>query len=84
MTDERRAPVQGYISPVRLRRLGRAEQPGDFPGTISWAEHEEAWRDYAKRYGKDQSAERLAQRGGFGYAELVEHLKRAPTTWRPR
>ena len=81
MPEERRAPVQGR--PKSIRRA-RAEKPGDPPGTISWEEHEEAYRDYARRYGTSQSAERLAERGGFGYDELVDHLKRAPTTWRPR
>jgi hypothetical protein len=49
-------------------------------GTISWAEHVEAWTDYAKHY-KGQSAERIAERGGFGYNELVTHLGHAPVTF---
>ena len=49
-------------------------------GTISWAEHLEAWADYDKRY-HGQSAERIADRGGFGYNELVTHLGHAPTTF---
>ena len=69
----RRAPVQGDYNRA-TRRYERA-------GSIAWAEHVEAWEDYARRYGRDQSAERIAERGGFGYQELVDHLKRAPTTW---
>jgi hypothetical protein len=72
----RRAPVQGsYLIP-------RGE-PGHRPGTVTWAEHLEAYEDYAKRYGRSQSAERLAERAGFGYGELVDHLGRAPRTWEP-
>lgn len=53
------------------------------PGTISWAEHELAWSDYAKRYGREQSATRIAERGGFGYDELVMLLGHPPDTWAP-
>jgi hypothetical protein len=70
--SERRAPVQAN------RQLGKPA------GTIAWSEHLEAYADYAKRYGTDQSAERLAERGGFCYGELVEHLGREPSTWEPR
>lgn len=69
----KRAPVQGDYN--------RATRRYENAGSIAWAEHVEAWEDYARRYGRDQSAERIAERGGFGYAELVDHLKRVPTTW---
>lgn len=72
-TPERRAPVQGDH--------GRRGRPR---GTIAWDEHVEAWNDYAKRYGTSQSAERIAERGGFGYEELIDHLGREPHTWKPR
>lgn len=75
-SDERRAPVQGDRG-----RYGKA--PGGPPGTISWAEHEEAWRDYHKRYSY-QDAETIAARGGFGYWELCDHLGYEPKTWTPR
>lgn len=39
-------------------------------GWITWAEAEEVYRDYALMYGTSQSLERLAERGGFGRAEL--------------
>jgi hypothetical protein len=68
----RRAPVQA----------DRAANRG--PGTITWAEHLTAWSAYAARYGDGQSAERLAERGGFGWGELVVLLKHEPATWRPR
>lgn len=80
---KRRAPVQGegnYLLPKGdPRRKGAIP-----PGTIAWEEHLEAYADYARRYGRDQSAERLAERGGFGYYELVDHLGRKPTTWSER
>ncbi len=66
------APVQGDREPKRPA------------GVVAWWEHAEAWEDYAKRYGRDQSAERLAERAGFSYAELTDHLKHEPTTWRAR
>jgi proteasome lid subunit RPN8/RPN11 len=40
---------------------------------------------YAKRFpgsARDQDAERVAQRGGFSYNELVEYLGREPRTWK--
>lgn len=68
---ERRAPVQ------------RSPQLGKPSGSVSWTEHAEAWIDYSKRYGTSQSAERIAERGGFSYGELLDHLKREPSTWLP-
>jgi hypothetical protein len=53
------------------------------PGTISWAEHMLAWSAYANRYGRDQSAQRICDRGGFGYQELTDLLGHEPTTWEP-
>lgn len=77
MTEKRRAPVQGCDA-----RIPRGT-PGREPGTVAWAEHVEAWYDYARRYSNGQSAERIAERGGFGYDELVDHLGYAPRTWEP-
>jgi 5'(3')-deoxyribonucleotidase len=73
---ERRAPVQAN------NKLKPGE-PGCGPGTITWTEHEEAWRAYAKRYGKQQDAEDIARRHGFDYPELKWLLGRTPATWRP-
>ena len=63
------APVQGEIKPRRL------------PGIISWGEHLEAYAVYARKYGSDQSAQRIAERAGFSYSELVEYLGHEPKTW---
>lgn len=66
----RRAPVQGdYSNPRRA------------PGTVTWTEHLEAYAGYAARFGTSQSAERLAQRGGFGYKEMTDMLGHEPVTW---
>lgn len=89
--SERRAPVQGdsvhelgFSHPARVSwesREGRVARPA---GTISWDEHLRAWDGYASRFGGDQSAERLAERGGFSYGELVMFLGHEPETWEPR
>lgn len=52
-------------------------------GTISWEEHVEAHCAYTARYGKRQSAERIAERGGFGLNELRMFLGREPLTFVP-
>lgn len=74
MSDELLAPVQGEWRKDKKRPAG----------TISWDEHLEAWKVYDEKFRSDQSAERIAQRGGFSYEELVEFLGREPETWRPR
>lgn len=73
----RRAPVQGGDR-------GREGKKGWGPGAVAWWEHLLAWSGYAKSNGRGQSAERMADRGGFGYGELTEYLGHEPTTWEPR
>ena len=76
----RRVPVQGdprhHLREDDPRR-GNAKPPG----TVDWGEHQEAWESYARKYGRCQSAERMVERGGFAYAELVMFLGREPETW---
>lgn len=67
----RRAPVQAD----REHRRG--------PGSIAWAEHLLAWSAYAAKHGAGQSADRIAERSGFGFGELIMFLGREPETWRP-
>lgn len=57
MTTPRNVPVQMPSSPhgVRVR--------------IPWRIHQKAWEVYGKHY--SQTAERLAERGGFGLVELI-------------
>jgi hypothetical protein len=70
---DRRAPVQGEYRQCWVRG----------PGTVAWPEHEKAWNEYARRYGRQQSPDRIAERAGFGYAEITEYLGHEPTTWQP-
>lgn len=60
----------------------RAPVNGPPYGTISWAEHEEAWVAYHRRH-TGQDALTIATRGGFGLWELCDQLGRAPQTWAP-
>jgi len=69
LCEAKRAPVQGEY---------RYSIP---KGTISWEEHLEAWEAYSETYGSSQSAERIAERHGFGFLELVILLGHAPETW---
>lgn len=85
MSHPERAPVQRDCT--LGTRPGGCGQSGPNhrceSGTIAWAEHEEAWADYAKRF-SGQSAERMAERGGFSFWELCDHLGHPPTTWETR
>lgn len=82
MNQERRVPVQGDGS-WWLRADDKRTIGSHYPGTISWTEHELAWNGYDKKYGCGQSAERIAERGGFSYIEIVEYLGREPETYIP-
>ena len=75
-TCGRRAPVQGSHAIPRGAR-------GHGPGSVAWAEHCLAWSTYAQQYGRGQTAERMAERGGFGYYELTLYLGHEPETWAP-
>jgi hypothetical protein len=45
-------------------------------GQVPWYVAEKAYEYYSQLYGNDQSLERLSQRGGFGWDELVSLLRR--------
>lgn len=79
----RRAPVQADATAhLPISHSGR--KPGAMPaGTVSWDEHVLAHAQYQIRCRSGQSADRIAERGGFSYGELVEYLGRAPETWAP-
>ncbi len=47
------------------------------PTVIPWEAARIAYAAYAKRYGNDQSLERLAERGGFGRDEFLKLLSLA-------
>lgn len=79
----RRAVVQGD-GPYYLRDDDPRREGTHPPGTVDWAEHSEAWGAYAKRYGREQDADRIHARGGFSYLELADLLGRSPATWKSR
>lgn len=81
---ERRTSVQAEGRWYLLHGDPRREPWARRAGTVSWEEHERAWRAYADRYGSDQSAERIAERGGFGFREMTALLGHEPRTWEPR
>lgn len=68
---ERRAPVQRNL---------KHNKPA---GTIEWSEHLEVYAKYAAKHGTSQSADRIAERSGFCYGELVFFLGYEPKTWKP-
>ena len=64
---------------AEVRRARQAEQAKTFPITrttmrIPWALAEEAYVEYAKRYGSGQTLERIAERGGW-YVEEMDMLR---------
>lgn len=62
MSDEKLFPIQ--------RERGAAPHPIRIP----WSVAERAYSIYSAKYGRDQSLERLAERGGFGPGEMDEFL----------
>lgn len=54
-------------APVQMPHSGRA--PHGIRMRIPWRFHQKAWEVYGKSY--NQSAERMAERGGFGLMELI-------------
>ena len=83
MTETRRTRVQGDGS-YHLRPDDPSRGDAHYPGSVSWEEHEEAWRGYERRFpgsARDQDAEMIARRGGFGYLEMTEYMGHEPRTW---
>lgn len=71
MWQERGAPVQ----PDRVYGSDRGKRPAHaFPLRIPWHFQERAWSVYAAAGHGDQSAVRLAERGGFSVLEIVACL----------
>ena len=72
MDDNRPFPIQQETS--------RDEQTHEMirhPAcTIPWWLAQEAYSYYSSRYGKSQTLERLAERGGFGRQELLGLLRK--------
>lgn len=70
-----------------IANRGLAPVQSDFStksaGVISWAEHLLVYEAYAKKYGNQQSAIRIAERAGFSKAEAEGLIGRPLETWRP-
>ena len=63
---------------VPVQRGGSTRRPA---GTIAWDEHMRAWRAYERKWRCGQTAERIAERGGFCRDELTEFLGGEPQTF---
>lgn len=63
MSDDRRFPIQA-------EDVGRAH-PRRPAGTVPWSVGVAAWERYAARYGRDQSVERIAERGDLAAAAVL-------------
>jgi hypothetical protein len=79
--DERRTNMQG--DGAHWNRFQVEDGRAHLPGTVTWSEHLEIWQLYAAKFGTDQSAERMAERGGFAFLEATELLGHAPRSWTP-
>lgn len=66
----------GIVTPITCpdcQGAGKVQQqrfPIQRAGTVPWKEAEIAYRAYSSFFSKDQTLERLAQRGGFGIGEF--------------
>ncbi len=71
-------------SPAEFCRCTRAPVQADRwhrAGTVGWCEHSAAWTAYNAKYRGDQSAERIAERGGFSFLEIESLLGHEPLTF---
>ncbi len=68
------AILEAISSESAARPVERKAPVQGYQAGIPWSLHLEAYDDYAKKYGTSQTAERLAERGGFGARELDEHI----------
>lgn len=70
MSDNKTFPLQ----PATLRKRGPdgIERVGSFE--VPWELAELAYREYARKYGTQQSMERLKERHGFGIHEFASLL----------
>lgn len=68
--SERRFPIQQHYERGDDGKVGVAP----YPTSIPWHVADLAYSVYSNRYGRDQSLERLAERGGFGPLEMNDFL----------
>lgn len=66
----RLAPIQADIAFGKVPQLKNSSY-----AAIPWDEHIEIWKNY---YGSSQTAERIAERGGFGIREAAKYYKINP------
>lgn len=66
-SDNRPFPIQGEYGTGPWGRQNKC--------TIPWWLAAEAYEHYAALYGRTQSLERIAERGGFGRKELIDMLR---------
>lgn len=83
--DTRRVVVQGdgpyWIGDSHPGKVG-----SHVPGTVERWEHIEAWEGYRRTFPRSaaqQDADRIEERGGFGFVEMTKYLGHEPTTWQP-
>lgn len=70
MDAAREQQIRSRPFPIQ-RTIGvRGMPPDPHPTSIPWSVAEKAYGVYSDRYGRDQSLERLAERGGFGAEEM--------------
>ena len=67
--DTRPFPIQGSCGGI-FRKVARC--------TIPWWLAKRAYAEYAHRHGREQSIERIAERGGFSREELIQFLRGHP------
>ena len=80
-----RADAEGGVIDRRFPIQGRWKPGGGDPyGDVPWAVAELAYAAYSARYGRDQSLERLAERGGFGHEEMDQFAPGWREHFRPR
>lgn len=77
MKIERMFPIQGEHFPGDVGLVTPASKPHvQRPaGQVPWGIAELAYAEYVKVQGYGQSLEKLAERGGFGWTELVRLLQ---------
>lgn len=73
MTPERTAELRRKPFPLQGERMVKGRKRVRDTHT-SWSLAELAYSAYAKKFGSDQSIERMAERGGFSVSELAFFL----------
>lgn len=77
MTEIKALKDENRPFPIQ-KELGHLKDPWNGQAcTIPWWLAQEAYAWYAHMYGTSQSLERIAERGGFGRAELIMLLRHA-------